>query len=124
MTIVAVLVALLPGGEGMRLEPVKRGPIEARLMVRVEESNTKGHAELTLTLEIEGPPLMVVEAPKLDEVNGNWEDERTTWASLNEGRLTWVQVLRLQQTNQGKLPIPALSVRFREDAKAPWSEPV
>jgi hypothetical protein len=90
--------------------------------VRVESSRTPGHAELTLTLEVEGPPLLEVEAPRLEEAGGDWEDDRTTWASLNDGRLTWTQVLRLQQTKPGRVAPPGLTVRFRERPGAPTQD--
>jgi hypothetical protein len=122
MPIVAVLALILPGAEGLHLTPVRHGSVEARLMVRVEPSRTPGHAELTLTLVVEGPPLLEVETPRLEDAGEDWEDDRTTWASLNDGRLTWTQVLRLQQTKQGHVPVPGLTVRFREGPGAPTQD--
>jgi Domain of unknown function (DUF4381) len=120
MSILAAIALLLPGAEGLRLPSVRHGTMEARLAVRVEPSRTPGHAELTLTLEVEGPPLLEVQAPKLDELNDNWEDDRTTWASMEQGRVTWTQVLRLSQTKPGRAPTPTLTVGFRESPTAPW----
>jgi hypothetical protein len=121
MATIAVLAMLLPGAEGLQLKPVKHGAMEARLMVRVERSRTPGYAELTLTLVIEGPPLMEVETPRLDELNDNWEADPITWASLQQDKLTWTQVIRLQQMKAGRVVTPVLMVRFREGPKAPWS---
>ena len=121
MSILTVVALLLPGADGLRLPPIKRGSMEARLTVQVEkEPRTPGHAEMTLTLEVEGPALLEVETPKLEEVSDNWEDDRTTWASYDRGRVTWTQVLRLQQTKSGRVPTPVLTVRFREGPTAPW----
>jgi hypothetical protein len=120
---VAALLALAaPPADVLRLPSEKRGTMEARLTVHVEPLRSRGFAEMTWTLEVEGPPLLEVKAPVLLDVDDGWEVEPTTWATLANGRVTWVRVLRLAQAKAGEVTLPSLSVSFREGPDAPWQE--
>jgi hypothetical protein len=140
LLLAALAAPALGPDDGVALPPQRRGGVEARLAVRVDPSTTAQHARLTLKLEVEGPPLLEVRPPVLSDAQEagaeeraplvaglvglfgtlavrqahSWEVERVAWCELKEGRLTWTQVLTVQQLRPGRVPPPALSVAFRE----------
>jgi hypothetical protein len=108
-------------GDGVWLPEQVRGAVTARLAVKVARQPEKPHhAELTLTVEVQGPGGLEVRPPELTDPQSAWEDRRAEPAIAINGHRIWRQVIRLRQTKPGVVPPPALSVRFRAKPDAEW----
>jgi hypothetical protein len=104
--------------------PRKHSDMEARLRVEVARTTTEpGFAVVTLTLTVEGPDTLEVQTPRLEDAADAWKDERKPIRrDVRAGRATWSQVIRLKQVKPGREPVADVTLLFRSDANADWSE--
>lgn len=104
--------------------PQKYSDMEARLRVEVARTTAEpGFAVVTLTLTVEGPDTLEVQTPRLEDAADAWKDERKSIRrEVRDRRATWSQVIRLQQVKPGREPVADVTLLFRSDANANWSE--
>lgn len=119
-----LLIALLPGP--LRAEATlpeqRRGDVVVRTAVRVADPVTPGLAEVTLRVEVEGPGRIEAET-RLNNTLSAWQITKTPATTVHDGRTSWTETVRLQQTKTGPAPLPGLKVRFRTSPAGPWDEP-
>jgi hypothetical protein len=88
-----------------------------------KQTSEPGLGEVTLTLAVKGPLTLEVEEPRLGDAAAAWKEDRlTSTRTVQDQRVAWSQVLRLQQTKRGVEPLPDVSLRFRRGPEAPWAE--
>jgi hypothetical protein len=106
------------------LKPAKRGDMEAELTVRAAERTVEqGLGEVTLTLTVKGPNTLEVEQPRLGDPTAAWKEERQApTLTVQDGRKTWRQAIRLKQSKKGVETVPDVSLRFRDGPNAEWEE--
>ena len=104
--------------------PRKHSDMEAQLRVEVARTTAEpGFAVVTLKLTVEGPATLEVQSPRLEDVADAWKDERRLIRrDVRAGRATWSQVIRLKQVKPGREPVADVTLLFRPDAIADWSE--
>jgi Domain of unknown function (DUF4381) len=104
--------------------PAKQWPnMVARLHVQVaDEPDAAGFARVRLTVDVEGPATLEVEATPLGDATDAWKTQRVSAWRIDEGKARWEQSFDLRQIKPGLLPIPALKVRCRENDTAAWEE--
>jgi hypothetical protein len=106
------------------LKPEKRNDMEAELTVRAAERTAEqGLGEVTLTQTVKGPITLEVEQPHLGDPTAAWKEERRApTQTIQDGRKTWCQVIRLKQSKKGVETVPDVSLRFRDGPNADWEE--
>lgn len=104
--------------------PRRHSDMEAQLRVEVARTTAEpGFAVVTLTLTVEGPDTLEVQTPRLEDAADAWKDERKPIRrDVRAGRATWSQVIRLKQVKPGREPVADVTLLFRSNANAEWSE--
>jgi hypothetical protein len=111
---------LLPADGGYTFPPERRGDLVANLNVEVPEGSGPARAEYTLT--VRGGPALEVDAPQLSDPAAAWTARRSSAWALAGGRVTWAEVIELEQAKPGLVPLPDVKLRFRDGPSAEWQE--
>jgi hypothetical protein len=124
--VAGVLLAAAAGlrAEGYAYEPKKRGDLAACLEVEVASRRAApGLGRVHLTLTVTGPPTLEVRPAELVDAAAAWKSRRraSSW-DLEGGRVTWTQTIGLEQVKPGPLPLPAVTVRFRDGPGSHWED--
>jgi hypothetical protein len=101
----------------------KRGDVTATLAVRViEPPGPNSPLEAVLTLTVEAPSPLEVEHAFLSDPLASWKVQR--WSSWTEadGHVRVCQTFGLEQAKAGVMPLPSLSVRFRDGSDGEWQQ--
>jgi hypothetical protein len=117
--ILAALVLTASGAE-FRTRPETRGEFTAWLEVRIADNPAEqGLAEVTLTVTVEGPARLADLKVAINDTVTGWkeEKERPAPSVRREGdTIRWTQVVALKQTRPGQVPLPGVTVTFRDGA--------
>ncbi len=121
--IVALALAMVDlHGEGFTFPSQKRGNIEARLAVRVEDPAEDATTPVVrLTLTVDGPEGIEV-ISRLDDPTAAWQPATASSWLLDGDRVTWQTTYHLRQTKPGFVPVPAVKALMRASPGAPWQE--
>jgi hypothetical protein len=98
--------------------------METELTVQASERTAEqGLGDVTLMLTVKGPDTLEVEEPRLGDPTAAWKEERQApTQTIQDGRITWRQTIRLKQSKKGVETVPDVSLRFRDGPKAAWEE--
>lgn len=116
----SVMVLLAALGPAVPLPPQARGEVTARLTVTIpDQGAAPGLAQARWTLEVEGPPTLEIDGPRLEDALDGWRRpaEASSWAP-GRVEVTWLTV----QTKPGVVPLPGVTLRVRAGPAAAWDE--
>jgi hypothetical protein len=104
--------------DGYAYPPERRGDMVARLTVAVPEG--VGPPHVFYAVSVEGGPGLEVDAPQLADPTGAWTARRSSAWALGGRRVSWTEVVELEQVKPGIVPLPDVKLRFREGPSADW----
>jgi hypothetical protein len=114
-----LLLLLLPvADDGYIYPPERRGDMVASLTVAAPEG--AGPPHVYYTLSVEGGSRLEVDAPQLADPAGAWTAHRSSAWALAGDRVSWTEVVELEQVKPGLVPLPDVKLRFRDGPSAEW----